>query len=1186
MIEKTANYSNTNHNFVFLNINTNTEKPHFYPAICVLKNILQRGKPTRLSKFLQTDLGEIYNHEDYQNFIPLISNENPKWNHLIRGDIFNNNFPARVFFDDLIPKYFPEFPFLKQLIAPEVPINFITKVEVEQFVDQQVDFYIPQGFLVIEIDGVGHDINADRLRDEHLRLYSIETFRFSTEEIKTENQLFLSKIEKIKERLIKISNRIDSRNIENFLSKKYEFVPTLNNYLEAYNNKIFNSNNNFLKATSILRFQLLCLELLENNILKIDEHNTEWCFEIKTDTNFDFINDAFDDLKLWLYNIFQLQKVKCSDINISYSVVNHFSNSGSIKIDFSLFKRYTDDYTDQLDVFFVRNHYFDFYYLFNNRNVNEIEFLGFEPYDFYQISANDPVNYNFNFDDSDKCDKKALSFFLENIFGYSEFREGQLNIIANALRGNSTIGLLPTGGGKSICFQLPVFLQPGISFVVCPIKSLMFDQKIDLNKIQITRVEHITSNDSGADRAQVLEKFKFGKYQFIFISPERFQQAIFREYLTSIQKTYSFTYAVIDEVHCLSEWGHDFRVSYLNLSKTIDRYCSKNTKFIALTATASIKVLEDIKLELKIKNENVITLTNYTRPELEFKVILDNQNKYIALVNLLQDLDNQMNFSALNGEDSNTGIIFTNTVNGSSGCFNISNLLTTALGYQVDFFSGSKPRLSTIDFEKYKEEVQSKFKNNELPLILATKAFGMGVNKQNVSFTIHYGIPGSMESLYQEAGRAGRLKTRYIDNKAKCFVLFGQHNGENKDTELLWDQNSTIKDLKDNLDNINGDLRSNLFLITSSIDDISLEFRIIRELFYRFLAKNSANQITIRSSELIFNYINENGEEQLISVGKTRTEKAIYRLVQLGVVKDWTVDNYITGVYTVEVNKFDIKFVFNSLKSTIEKYDSNSVFTDLISQEFKNSYRNIFEFNLDEFDYIILRLLHWVYNHFVYNRRQSLKNVYEVCFDYVKSNEDENIKQEKLKESLESYFKFNESSFVLQHISENAFDYTRWFEVFYKLDKSQNRIDQIISNPELISLQGNLSRFLESYANNIGLNFISGIVRLLNDDFENSDGRKRLESTISYIINSENFTDEDFIFILENSCIIIRNYKMIFRNKFSEFLIKTFDLERNILFIINEKLEDEFSTEFLLENADKKLIKINNKLYEQFEKLI
>ena len=231
-------------------------------------------------------------------------------------------------------------------------------------------------------------------------------------------------------------------------------------------------------------------------------------------------------------------------------------------------------------------------------------------------------------------------FLLWNIFLQTDesleyetlkFREGQLSIISNALAKNDTIGLLPTGSGKSVCYQLSAILQPAISFVVCPIKSLMFDQKIDLDSVLFTRVNHISSSDDSEDKKKIQNEFGQGKYFFIFISPERFQLKTFRQYFSSVNEKFNIAYAVIDEVHCLSEWGHDFRTSYLNLSNTIQRHCTK-FNFIGLTATASINVLKDIQIEFGIKQENVKTPANYTRSELEFIVIDDNNDKFEAKI--------------------------------------------------------------------------------------------------------------------------------------------------------------------------------------------------------------------------------------------------------------------------------------------------------------------------------------------------------------------------------------------------------------------------------------------------------------------------------------------------------------------------------------------------------------------------
>ena len=179
-----------------------------------------------------------------------------------------------------------------------------------------------------------------------------------------------------------------------------------------------------------------------------------------------------------------------------------------------------------------------------------------------------------------------------------------------------------------------------MSFVVCPIKALMYDQKADLDDVYFTRTNHITGDFDAAEKARIQREFGRGKYFFIFISPERFQIKTFREYFRSVNSNFKIAYAVIDEVHCLSEWGHDFRTSYLNLSATIQRFCS-DFNFLGLTATASLQVLTDLKIEFGIKQENVKTPMDYTREELEFNVIDDQGNKVTEIVNLLHKIDQE-----------------------------------------------------------------------------------------------------------------------------------------------------------------------------------------------------------------------------------------------------------------------------------------------------------------------------------------------------------------------------------------------------------------------------------------------------------------------------------------------------------------------------------------------------------------
>ena len=1172
MLRHTANYVHSNHNFVIQNISETRVDSEFIPAICVIKNILQRGKPTLMSTFLQGEIGEIHLHENYSNFVPLISNEAPKWERIIRGDEKRSNNPAKYFFDDLIPKYFVQYPFLQQLILPEVPINFITQIEVEEFHREQVDFYLPQAFLIIEIDGQHHDVRKDQIRDEHLKKFGNETIRFTTKEIESENEFFLEKIERIKHRIERWAENIDNKNASGNL---LEFVPSINDYNRIFLDGI--EDNDFrLIATAIIRFQILALDFFEFGHLKFEG---DFKIQLKTDFEYPFEELAMKDLQLWFENIFQLQKINVDFPKIDIERVSQFTGNNDLFIDFSIKKRYTDEFQNNPHIIFVRSDYFDHYLHYKLEHAVKPEIIGFRAYDFYKVSTCQPIKYKLVFQQENGLgDEAAMIFVMKNLFGkeYDKFRDGQLPIISNALNLNSTIGLLPTGGGKSLCFQLPIFLQPGISFVVCPIKSLMFDQKEDLLQNKITRIEHVTSKDDSFTKDLILKDFSIGKFQFIFIAPERFQIESFRNYLRKLRDDFNISFAVIDEVHCLSEWGHDFRTSYLNLSKTISKYCSDNIRFIALTATASLNVLKDIKLELGIKDEDVKTLTDYSRVELDFEVIADHDKKFNSLKSILAEESDKNQIFDLRGKDSNAGIIFTSTVNGHSGCANIARALSEHLKFKVDFFSGSPPKINgvkqnEIEFDEYKTIVQDKFKRNEIPLIIATKAFGMGVNKSNVSYTIHYGIPGSMESLYQEAGRAGRDKERYQRNHARCYVLFTK-NRLAESLDFLWDQNTSNSELKQRVNEIDGDLKSNLFMLQNSLEDETIEFEYINSLFLNHASPNKKN-VLIESKRIKIKVEDEEGIETEIG-NKSLTEKAIYRLTQLGIVEDWTVKDFFKGEYLVDFCNYSEQSIKESLIKTISKYSDKNVLDTLLSETYKEN-RNITNQS-------IRALIKWVNNHFVYNRRQSLKNIYEACL---------NLKNTDFKYALENYFKFSESSFVLQHISENSFDFKKWFEVFYFLrteGQKQYRTDQVLNSNQLLNLQNNLGRFLESYSNNIGLNFISGILRLMNDDFENIDGKNRLEQSFNFLIENDwklGKEERTENFVLIETCKIVKTAKIETRNQLAIFFIDKIGKDLNAIKIINEHLDDEITSIYIINVLKKRLINVNQKIYEQIERI-
>ena len=951
---------------------------------------------------------------------------------------------------------------------------------------------------------------------------------------------------------------------------------SLSDYQSAFDNEIDFKNSNY-KATAIIRFQLLILELLENGLLSL---NKDWDFEIFSRDILGFEKIAIEDLMIWFSHILKLHKIEFEKPKISITRIkslSEFSNNKSIKIDFSLTKRYTDEFQINPNIIYVRTDYLDEYLYFKKGDSRDnLKFNSFVAYDYFKISTTNTIKYKLKFG-TKETDENSLLFLLWNIFlqnneslDFKElrFREGQLPIIANALSKNDTIGLLPTGSGKSVCYQLSAILQPAISFVVCPIKSLMYDQKADLDSASFSRIAHISSDDDGEDKDKIQNDFAQGKYFFIFISPERFQLKTFRQYFSSVNKEFNIAYAVIDEVHCLSEWGHDFRTSYLNLSNAIQRHTT-DFNWIGLTATASLNVLKNIQIEFGIKQENVKTPVDYTRKELEFIVIDDKNNKLNEIKTQLQNLKEEIGALEENGKDSKCGIIFTPTVNGRNGCYPLSLKLSEHFQTNVRFFSGrvptveKKPIMGDKKFDEYKKSVQKDFKNNEFSLLTATKAFGMGVNKGNIYYTFHYGIPGSMESLYQEAGRAGRDRTKFVSKKAKCFVLLSKSN-DDAVLSQIWDRDTNLSQINKLQRKTSGDINTNLFLFSLGLDVISKEFEVIKKLFSLFAVSNKKN-IRIKGYD--------------IGSNKVKTEVAIYRLSQLGVIEDWTISDFFRGgTFEVDFSNFTEEIIKESLLNTIRQYDKEFSFDLIKKNEKYSTYKKILDAptNYSLIDKYILILLQWSYDNFAYNRRQSLKNIYEYCCNFA----DGAITTDEFKLRLENYFKFTQKSYLLQHIAENPKDYKKWFEVFYQIEENI-LVDKFINRRQQESLRDNLSRFLESYMHNTGLDIISGLLRLQLNDYENTDGRYRFEASLEKIQYFET-VDKDFIIdqILKVGQELSNNNK----SYLAESLYKFFN-SQDFLLQTTKSLGDSFSIATLVEQANKRLKTINKNIYDKFRKV-
>lgn len=1153
----TANYSNTNHNFMIQNLDTYTiasesASKSLVDGIYVLRNLLQRGIPTVPSHLLRerfTVTEKILNTGgEYQ---ALIAQNPTKWVRQIRGDTTNDLYPARYFYDELLPKYLGDLGFIRQLMVPEVQLYEMTQVYVEGVFNKQVDFFIPQLGLIIEVDGVQHanTRDLDDRRDNFTRRLGLKTVRFSTREIYDECEGFKAKMDTLLNHIRRYSTLEDNGTLisPNGIN--------LSHYQQAFLEGV-DATQPEIVLTAVMRFQLLLLELLESGRIRLGIISK---LHLINREGIDFGIAAVEDLNMMLSHVLTLLSQPVEQIEIEFIEVidpESIDPLAELVVDFSICRRYSDEFQDRPDVIFVRTHYFDFYRELGQGSANSMRTEVLRPYDYFEMSCSEPVKYDLDLSPDSK-QRESLRYFLSNVFLPFEedvdFREGQIGIIGTALSMRGTIGLLPTGSGKSICYQLSALLQPAISFVVCPIKSLMYDQKADLDEIGITRSGYITSDLSSEQKASTQKAFGRGKFFFVFISPERFQTRAFRSEMSAIGLDLAFAYAVIDEVHCLSEWGHDFRTSYLNLANTINKF-APTASYIGLTATASVNVLKDIQNEFEIPNDNIRTPLDFTRAELQFAVIDDHGRKSANLISLVGELNKKWNDEPKDPQ-GRAGIIFTSFVNGQNGCYELASQLNTAIDIDTRYYSGSAPkksRLSNRDFDKYKREVQDDFKHNRYNLLTATKAFGMGVNKGNIAYTVHYGIPGSMEALYQEAGRAGRNKKLFTDEPANCYVLLSTEPN-NAVLDKIWDSSATVAQLKDLQNSLSrgSDVRSNLFLMTNSLDSINDDYKLMYLVYDYLIGDPSETRKVIFANQF--------------GTSKFKLEKTIYRLCQLGIVNDWIIEDFYSGKLEVEVECLSDEQIGEKLERTIEKYESdfkiqnvyanNSDFYKLICSRRESGL-------LNQVQFCFLILLIWSYDHFVYNRRQSLKTVYEHCGDLASGL----ISNSVFKERLEGYFKFNESSQVFLHLAENSANVSSWLSMFFEEDEC-NKQTVLISKEKAMGLKDQLARFLESYKNNPSLNYISGILRLISDQFDDADGERRMASALEHISRYEVSEIET---LLRNSIELAPLLSESGKARFSELIYKHIPNER-LLEILNEGLGDAYSYNVLLSPLEERL---------------
>ncbi|PYZ96788.1 DNA helicase RecQ [Alteribacter lacisalsi] len=349
---------------------------------------------------------------------------------------------------------------------------------------------------------------------------------------------------------------------------------------------------------------------------------------------------------------------------------------------------------------------------------------------------------------------------LHKHFGYDRFRPGQETIITRVFQGNPVMGIMPTGGGKSICYQIPSLLFPGLTLVISPLISLMKDQVDELREAQIGSA-FINSSLSYEESEAVIASVREGEVKILYVAPERFEMPGF----VSLLRTLDVSLIAVDEAHCVSQWGHDFRPSYMRIPGVIQDL-GQRPSLLALTATATPEVRDDICRAFGIEADHVVQ-TGFARDNLSFHVLKG------------QDRDRYM-IDYISKNAGEPGIIYAST---RKEVERVQELLERK-GIPAGKYHGGMSSTA-------RQASQEDFVYDRIDVMVATNAFGMGINKSNVRYVLHYQIPRNIESYYQEAGRAGR------DGEAsECILLYSPQDVRVQ--QFLIDQSDSEDDRKEN----------------------------------------------------------------------------------------------------------------------------------------------------------------------------------------------------------------------------------------------------------------------------------------------------------------------------------------------------------------------------------------------------
>ena len=975
----------------------------------IAHKILTRGRITQTSPFIERSVDKFFNLDSTDNqkeFDIDCLNNVVEINDLSKYylDGFGTE---QKFYNTLLPQYLGDN--FKKNVLPQVNLSSLIPDDSSDVGNQRVDFLITVNDkkIIVELEGKEHTIHSeiDDLRQQLLNDSGFEVYRIENEEIHKEVGV----------------------NLQKFLDSLPAIV---SNPTEPSNNSIY-----LLAIKIIHQIQITTLEAILAGYIDF-EKNSKIYFDTDSlilDGNVvkEILRIATDDLKEMFINLCLVYNINIDTTSFEILSINA-KNTNNIVI------TYNSGLVCNNPKFIIQDINFPF-----------------------SIAQSDrPINYSI----LENPNEDGLRYFLNYIFRHEDFLEGQLEAIVRTLQGKDSIVLLPTGAGKSVAFQLASLILPGVSIVVDPLISLIDDQLDNLRRVGIDRAVGITGQISNPKlKSKVIKTFGQGEYLFCYVAPERFQTQEFRDTIKSLTVSTPVSVIVIDEAHCVSEWGHDFRTSYLNIGRIARDHCKfydHTPPLLALTGTASNSVLRDVQRELQIDEfDSIITPKTFDRQELSFGVYESpSDQKFTILKGVLQRiLPQNFNLSAstfygIRNKETHSGIIFCPHRSGSFGARDNSILIKQELGIETKFYSGEKPKQwnNSEDWNQYKRTAAKDFKVNKYPLLVATKSFGMGIDKPNIRYTIHYGLPFSIESFYQEAGRAGRDR-----RKAHCYILLS--NDMIGRTQEMLEPSQSIDDINEIMQNQR---------TWDNDDDIT------RAIYFHLKGfKGLSNEL--EDLKKITNGIQDLENERKVSkvfkeLNRDSSEKCIHRLLTLGIISDYTI-NYGNNEYTIKISGINKQGIVDTYCKYVSGYNRGRVRIE--KQKISNHMDKPYH------DFILEAakvLIEFIYDTIEKGRRRALREVLALAESAKNKNSDEanQIIRERILKYLETSYS-EELEEVLNEVGT--------FNALFKIVEGEVVIETgeivggIRSTKDILEIRGQTSRYLESYPDQPGLLFLRAI---------------------------------------------------------------------------------------------------------------